>query len=114
MQIPKLRNPGLAGMGVLVVGWFSISGIRYLLDVYYTSYEVGCQVKSLATKARRTTDAGRKIGASAAGREAQNPRYEARNPKQYQRPNAQMFKTKGNQYGEEEYEEKLDRRGPAG
>jgi hypothetical protein len=40
----KLRNPGLVGMGVLVVALFSISRIRYLLDVYYTGWEVGCQV----------------------------------------------------------------------
>ena len=31
-------------MGVLVVGSFSISRILYLLDVYYTRWEVGCQV----------------------------------------------------------------------
>ena len=60
MQKAKLRNPDVVGMGVLVVGSFSISRIRYLLDVYYTSYEVGCQVKSLTTKARRTKDARRK------------------------------------------------------
>jgi len=32
-------------MGVLVVASFSISRILYLLDVYYTRLEVGCQVK---------------------------------------------------------------------
>jgi hypothetical protein len=53
VQGAKLRNPGLAGMGVLVVASFSISRILYLLDVYYIRLEVGCQVKSLATKARR-------------------------------------------------------------
>jgi len=37
-------NPDLVGMGVLVVASFSISRILYLLDVYYTSYEVRCQV----------------------------------------------------------------------
>jgi hypothetical protein len=31
-------------MGVLVVASFSISRILYLLDVYYTGCEVGCQV----------------------------------------------------------------------
>jgi hypothetical protein len=39
-------NPDPVGMGVLIVGLFSISRIRYLLDVYYTSKTVGCQVKS--------------------------------------------------------------------
>ena len=52
VQSAKLRNPGLGGMGVLVVASFSISRILYLLDVYYTSYEVGCQVNFLATKTR--------------------------------------------------------------
>jgi len=45
VQSAKLRNPGLAGMGVLVVASFSISRILYLLDVYYTRWTVGCQVK---------------------------------------------------------------------
>jgi len=40
----KLRNPDLVGMGVLVVGSFSISRILYLLDVYYTGWSVRCQV----------------------------------------------------------------------
>jgi len=53
MQSAKLRNPGLVGMGVLVVGSFSISRILYLLDVYCTSCGVGCQVNFLATKAPR-------------------------------------------------------------
>jgi len=44
VQSAKLLNPDLVGMGVLVAGSFSISRIVYLLDVYYTSYEVGCQV----------------------------------------------------------------------
>jgi hypothetical protein len=44
VQKAKLRNPGLAGMGILVVASFSISRILYLLDVYYTSKAVGCQV----------------------------------------------------------------------
>jgi hypothetical protein len=39
-------NPDLVGMGVLVVGSFSISRILYLLDMYYTSCGVGCQGKS--------------------------------------------------------------------
>jgi hypothetical protein len=43
----KLRNPDLIGMGVLVVASFSIARILYLLDVYYTSTTVGCQVNSL-------------------------------------------------------------------
>jgi len=42
-------NPDLVGMGVLVVASFSISRILYLLDVYYTPYEVGCQVNSSLT-----------------------------------------------------------------
>jgi hypothetical protein len=45
VQSAKLRNPDLVGMGVLIVASFSISRVRYLLDVYYTSYTVGCQVK---------------------------------------------------------------------
>ena len=49
VQSAKLRNPGLAGMGVLVVASFSISRILYLLDVYYTSKTVGCQVNSSLT-----------------------------------------------------------------
>jgi hypothetical protein len=32
-------------MGVLVVALFSISRNLYLLDAYYTGWEVGCQVK---------------------------------------------------------------------
>ncbi len=52
-QSAKLRNPGLAGMGVLVVASFSISRILHLLDGYYIRLEVGCQVKFLTTKARR-------------------------------------------------------------
>jgi len=44
VQSAKLRNPDLVGMGVLVVASFSISRIRYLLDVYYIRLEVGCQV----------------------------------------------------------------------
>ena len=32
-------------MGGLVVASFSISRVLYLLDVYYTRWEVGCQVK---------------------------------------------------------------------
>jgi len=47
VQSAKLLNPGLAGMGVLVGALFSISRIRYLLDVYYTPCRVGCQVKCL-------------------------------------------------------------------
>ena len=50
VQSAKLRNPGLAGMGVLVVASFSISRILYLLDVYYTSCGVGCQVNFLARR----------------------------------------------------------------
>ena len=42
-------NPDLVGMGVLVVASFSISRILYLLDVYYTGWEVGCQVNSSLT-----------------------------------------------------------------
>jgi len=49
MQSAKLRNPGLAGMAVLVVASFSISRIRYLLDVYYIRWYVGCQVNSAST-----------------------------------------------------------------
>jgi len=49
MQNAKLRNPDLVGMGVLVVALFSISRILYLLDVYYTSTTVGCQVNSSLT-----------------------------------------------------------------
>jgi len=45
MQNTKLWNPDVVGMGVLVVALFSISRILYLLDVYYTRLEVGCQVK---------------------------------------------------------------------
>jgi hypothetical protein len=45
VQSAKLRDPDLVGMGVLVVASFSISRIFYLLDVYYTPYNVGCQVK---------------------------------------------------------------------
>ena len=45
VQSAKLGNPDLVGMGVLVVASFSISRILYLLDVYYTSKTVGCQVK---------------------------------------------------------------------
>jgi hypothetical protein len=46
----RRRNPDLAGMGILVVGSFSISRILYLLDVYYTSQTVGCQVKFLTKR----------------------------------------------------------------
>jgi len=49
VQSAKLRNPDLGGMGVLVVGSFSISRILYLLDVYYISQTVGCQVNSSLT-----------------------------------------------------------------
>ena len=45
----KLRNPDLVGMGVLVVGSFSISRILYLLDAYCTRRDVGCQVNSPLT-----------------------------------------------------------------
>ena len=45
VQSAKLRNPELIGMGVLVVASFSISRILYLLDVYYTRWTGGCQVK---------------------------------------------------------------------
>src|SRR4030042_3482032 len=44
VQNAKLWNPDAVGMGVLVVGSLSISRILYLLDVYYTRWEVGCQV----------------------------------------------------------------------
>jgi len=44
VQSAKLLNPDLVGMGVLVVVSFSISRIRYLLDVYYIRWQVGCQV----------------------------------------------------------------------
>jgi len=44
VQSATLRNPDLVGMGVLVVASFSISRILYLLDVYYTSKRVECQV----------------------------------------------------------------------
>ena len=44
MQNAKLRQRDVVGMGVLVVASFSISRILYLLDVYYTSKAVGCQV----------------------------------------------------------------------
>ena len=47
VQSAKLRNPDLVGMGVLVVASFSVSRILYLLDVYYTRWTVGCQVKFL-------------------------------------------------------------------
>ncbi len=49
VQSAKLRNPDLVGMGVLVVASFSISRILYLLDVYYISKTVGCQVNSPLT-----------------------------------------------------------------
>jgi len=49
VQSAKLRNPGLAGMGVLVVASFSISRSLYLLDIYYTPSEVGRQGKSPIT-----------------------------------------------------------------
>ena len=42
-------NPDLVGMGVLAVASFSISRILYLLDVYYISKTVGCQVNSSLT-----------------------------------------------------------------
>ena len=45
----RRRNPDLVGMGVLIVGSFSISRILYLLDVYYIRWEVGCQVNSSLT-----------------------------------------------------------------
>ena len=45
VQSGKLRNPDLVGLGVLIVTLFSISRILFLLDVYYTSTTVGCQVK---------------------------------------------------------------------
>jgi len=44
VQSAELLNPDVVGMGVLVVALFSISRILYLLDVYYTSKTVGCQV----------------------------------------------------------------------
>ena len=44
MQSATLRNPDFVGMGALVVASFSISRILYLLDVYYTGYDVRCQV----------------------------------------------------------------------
>jgi hypothetical protein len=49
VQSAKLRNPDLGGMGVLVVASFSIPRILYLLDVYYISQTVGCQVNSPLT-----------------------------------------------------------------
>ena len=49
VQSAKLWNPGLVGMGVLVVASFSISRILYLLDIYYTPSEVGRQGKSPIT-----------------------------------------------------------------
>jgi len=44
VQNAKLRNPDVVGMGILIVASFSISRILYLLDVYYTRLDVGCQV----------------------------------------------------------------------
>jgi len=49
LQSAKLRNPDLVGMGVLAVASFSIPRILYLLDVYYTSKTVVCQVNSSLT-----------------------------------------------------------------
>ena len=49
VQNAKLWNPDAVGMGVLVVASFCISRILYLLDVYYTSTTVGCQVNSSLT-----------------------------------------------------------------
>src|SRR4030042_5211803 len=46
-------NTGLAGMGVLALALFSISRILYLLDVYYTTKRVVCQVKCFPAKAQR-------------------------------------------------------------
>jgi hypothetical protein len=48
-------------MGVLVVASFSISRILYLLDVYCTRREVGCQVKFLVKReaGSGTRDEGR-------------------------------------------------------
>ena len=49
VQKAKLRNTDGVGVGVLVVASFSISRILYLLDVYYTSKTVGCQINSSLT-----------------------------------------------------------------
>ena len=49
VQSAKLLNPDLVGVGVLVVAAFSISRILYLLDVFYISKTVGCQVNSSLT-----------------------------------------------------------------
>jgi len=54
VQSAKLRNPDLVGMGVLAVASFSISRIRYLLDVYYIRLEVGCQVNCLPRRRQGT------------------------------------------------------------
>ena len=63
MQIAKLRNPDLVGMGVLVVASFSISRILYLLDIYYRAKTVGCQVKFLAQKGTENREIrSRRIG----------------------------------------------------
>jgi hypothetical protein len=56
VQSAKLWNPGLVGMGVLVVALFSISRILYLLDVYYTPCRVGCQVKFLPQRGTEDTE----------------------------------------------------------
>ena len=58
MQNAKLRKPDVVGMGGLIVALFSISRIRYLLDVYYTSPPVGCQVNCLPRRHQGTRDEG--------------------------------------------------------
>ena len=103
VQSAKLRNPDLVGMGVLIVASFSISRILYLLDVYYTRWEVGCQVNSWPQRnnhelARIDTKWPRRTP------RRRNPKYETRsfdlsqdrNRKQYQSPKFQMSKTKRN------------------
>jgi len=44
VQSAKLRDPDVVGMGVFVVALFSMLRILYLLDIYYTRRDVGCQV----------------------------------------------------------------------
>ena len=74
VQSAKLRNPDLVGMGVLVVASFSISRIRYSLDVYYMRLEVACQVNFCHRDHRELGAAS--LRSAATKSEALNPKSE--------------------------------------
>ena len=56
MLSAKLRNTDGVGVGVFIGALFSISRVLYLLDVYYTSQTVVCQVKFLPQRGTENTE----------------------------------------------------------